>query len=146
LGRKHFTIAFPSEIYKVKSIIINTVEFIRSNLPSIDEEDLFDLRLIFSELLCNAVIHGNKNDSNKNVSLTVELEDNTVFSIISDEGYGFDYTNLLVKTKSETSLYKDRGRGILLVNSLTDSMIFNGKGNEIKFYKKVNVHGQNFDS
>jgi len=136
---------FPSEVYMVKSIIINIMDFLRSNLPLINEEDLFDLRLIFSELLCNAVIHGNKNDSQKNVSLTVELDGNTVYSIISDEGYGFDYINLLSESNINNCLYNDRGRGILLVNALTDSMVFNVSGNEIKFYKKVNIDGQNID-
>jgi len=133
--------AFPSEMFKVKPVILNTVEFIRLNLLSIDENDLYDLRLIYSELLCNAVIHGNKSDSNKLVTLTVELEEDTVCSVISDEGCGFDYGSLLCEACLESNVYNERGRGIMLVHSLADDISFNGRGNEIKFLKKVKRNG-----
>jgi len=145
VSRSYFRIAFPSDIYKVKSIIINTVEFIRQNLPSANENDLYDLRLIYSELICNAVIHGNKNDLHKYVSLFVEVEENNVYSIISDEGRGFDYKNLPVGAPSEKYLSNERGRGIMLVRSLSDSMAFSENGNRIEFHKKVNDNGQNIN-
>ena len=126
---------------KVKSIIFKTLEFVRTSFKTIDETDLYDLRLIFSELLCNAVLHGNKNDMCKYVSLTIELSEDAVTSTISDEGTGFDYMTLLAEARSEQNLLKENGRGILLVHSLTDSITFNGCGNEIKFNKKVNRNG-----
>ena len=141
MSRKHFNISFPSDLLNVKTIIVNTVDFIRFNLLSADENDLYDLRLVYSELLCNAVVHGNKNDAHKRVNLTVELLENMVFSMIKDEGNGFDHENLVTEALTNDDLYKDRGRGILLVHSLTDSMSFNVTGNEIKFSKKVNLHG-----
>ena len=128
-------------MYKVKSIILNTVEFIRLNLLTIDENDLYDLRLIYSELLCNAIIHGNKNDSGKYVNLTVELDDDTVRSIISDEGNGFDYIALLAEARSANNIFKERGRGVMLAQSLSDTITFNGSGNEVRFVKKVNLNG-----
>jgi len=128
-------------LLNVKTIIINTVDFIRLNLLSADENDLYDLRLVYSELLCNAVVHGNKNDARKLVNLTVELLEDMVYSMIKDEGNGFDYENLVTEALTNGDLYKDRGRGIQLVHSLTDAMSFNVTGNEIKFIKKVNLHG-----
>lgn len=141
MSDKYLSVAFSSEMFKVKPIILKTVEFIRMNLDSIDENDLYDLRLIFSELLVNAVIHGNKNDSHKFVNLSVELENDSVSSVISDEGSGFDHTALLAEARSNKNIFSERGRGIMLVHSLADSMAYNAAGNEIKFCKKVNVNG-----
>jgi serine/threonine-protein kinase RsbW len=141
LSKKHFNITFPSEIDKVKSILADIMSFLRENLPSIKECDKYDLRLIYSELLCNAVIHGNKNDSNKKVRLSIEITGNTISSSVTDEGSGFDYLSLLEEAKQENNLYKDHGRGILLVYSLSDEIILNAKGNKITFRKKVGLNG-----
>ena len=81
MQKKYYNISFPSDLYNVKTIIINAVDFIRLNLLSADENDLYDLRLIYSELLCNAVVHGNQNDVRKLVSLTVELLENMATKI-----------------------------------------------------------------
>lgn len=141
MPRKYYKRVFPSEIIKIKSIILHTVDFIRLNIFSAAESDLYDLRLIYSELLCNAVMHGNKGDSSKFVTLSVELDNDTVLSAISDEGCGFDYASLLAEKSPQKNIYSEHGRGILLARSLADSISFNGVGNEIVFSKKVNRNG-----
>ena len=47
------------------------------------------------EAVNNAIIHGNKKDPEKKVSINIELKDSNCLIVkISDEGNGFDYTNL----------------------------------------------------
>lgn len=139
MGNAKFTKTFTSEVYVVGSVIQELMGFLSKKLPSISKEDNSDLRLIYSELLVNAVIHGNNKDINKHVTLSVEiLPSNVVVSSIEDEGKGFDYNNLLNETSSE-DIFSESGRGIKLVSCLADKLCFNSVGNKIKFYKRVNT-------
>ncbi|MDR3239390.1 MAG: ATP-binding protein [Clostridiales bacterium] len=132
---------FASEIYHVKQILSQVLTFIKTSVPELSAEDYMDLRLVFSELLYNAVVHGNKSDITKNVHLIVEISDDMLFASIADEGVGFDYLRLLAHIREEDNLMSEGGRGIRLVYSLTDKLAFNVTGNAIHFYKKVAPHG-----
>lgn len=141
MANAKFTKTFTSEVYIVSSIIQELMSFLSKKLPYISKEDNYDLRLIYSELLVNAVIHGNNKDSNKHITLSVEiLPSNVVVSSIEDEGKGFDYNNLLKECEEKVSsedIFNESGRGIKLVSCLTDKLCFNSVGNKIKFYKRV---------
>jgi serine/threonine-protein kinase RsbW len=139
---KHiYETSFFSEIYNVKTAIGELMRFLRANAPQMKAEELNDLRLVFSELMCNAVIHGNKQDLSKMVKVTVTVAGNAVNAVITDEGQGFDYISLLIGAAGADKLTCEHGRGIHLVHSLTDSLSFNMKGNQIKFNKKVRSDG-----
>ncbi len=130
-----FSISFESRLYKVKQILAQVLEFIERNVIYLPTDKKCELKLVFSELLCNAVMHGNKNDVSKNVNLSIAIIDgNLVKATISDEGSGFDYVRLLNDSSSHLN---EHGRGILLAYSLVDSMFFNLRGNEIIFCKRV---------
>jgi anti-sigma regulatory factor (Ser/Thr protein kinase) len=125
------------------SVIQEVMTFLYNNMPSISEEDRYDLKLIFSELLFNALIHGNNKDSSKYVTLSVEIiPPNTIYSSIIDEGNGFDYKSILTQCSiapTEKDIFNEKGRGIKLVSKLTDKLYFNSTGNQIKFYKRMKV-------
>ena len=87
------------------------------------------------EAINNAIIHGNKKDPNKNVTLEVELrESNCLVLSVSDQGKGFDYNNLPDPVAPE-NIEKPYGRGIFLIKHLADDCIFHdgGKTVEIRF-------------
>lgn len=131
-----------SELLNVKYTIMDIMNFLKISLPNLSEEDFFELKLVFSELLINAVTHGNKNDNDKCVFLEIFIENKeTVSAIICDEGVGFDYSKLLEENKKEEKLFDEHGRGICLIETLTDTIAFNKLGNEIKFKKKVRLCG-----
>ncbi len=136
-------ITFASELLNVKSVLSETLSFITLNIPRLENEEALDLKLIFSELLCNSVLHGNKSDIKKRVSLSVKIEDGTVFASISDEGEGFDYNKILSLSEGEDPSESDHGRGIRLVYAMTDSLLFNESGNVINFVKKVRADDKN---
>lgn len=138
IGNNKYTACFHSRLPEVKDKLGEITSFLLKSIPSITKENSNELKLIFSELLCNAVIHGNKLDERKSVSVYIEIENNNISSIVKDEGSGFDYTNLINSiTKEDDALYCESGRGIWLVYALSDTLSFNIKGNEIKFIKKV---------
>jgi len=75
------------EVCRQVMVILNRLE----RISEIDDDQQFDIRVILSELLQNAIRHGNANDSNKKVFVDVWLHDDSrVLSIrVTDQGPGF---------------------------------------------------------
>ncbi len=89
------------------------------------------LLLAVVEGVNNAIVHGNKMDSNKSVELEYQISDNDVEFIISDEGEGFDYNTIPDPTLPE-NVEKTHGRGIFLMNHLADKIDFENEGSKVK--------------
>ena len=135
--------SIPSDKYQIKPVVREILGFVEKHLPGLSEDEYGDLRLVFSELLYNAVIHGNHEDLRKKVAVGVEIKRDTVFASIMDEGRGFDIRHDLSRVLhcKDCQNLDESGRGIPLVYSLTDALDFNDRGNQIRFHKKVGVHG-----
>lgn len=101
----------------------------------LDDDIYGNIVIAVTESVNNAIIHGNKNISNKNVSLRLHLNDNVLKFTIVDEGPGFDYHNLPDPTSPE-NLDKPGGRGIFLMKNLCDEVSFQDEGRavELSFY------------
>ena len=136
-----YTLSFRSDAEEVKPVVTETISRVRNHFPFISIEDEGDLRLVLSELLYNAAIHGNGQDISKTVRLRVGINEASVVCVVADEGSGFDYKKFLDGFKNSDNsrenaiLESDHGRGILLAVSLSDRLTFNSKGNEIAFCK-----------
>jgi serine/threonine-protein kinase RsbW len=87
----------------------------------VDESTLADIAISVSELVNNAINHGNKLDANKNVFLTISRDENTVRIAVKDQGTGFDPTRI-ANPLAEENLLLDAGRGIFIVNTLMDKV------------------------
>jgi anti-sigma regulatory factor (Ser/Thr protein kinase) len=124
----------------VKTVVFKALRFLSESVPKLSQDDIAELRLVFSELLYNAVVHGNKGDINKIVRLEIEIKNNIVYAYIEDEGSGFDYTSLIKQINDEDGL-SESGRGVKLAYLLTDKLVFFMPGNAIHFTKKVATHG-----
>jgi serine/threonine-protein kinase RsbW len=99
-------------------------------------EDIYgNIMIAITESVNNAIVHGNNSDKNKNVSLTLSLNESMVKFTVEDEGKGFDYDNLDDPTAPE-NLEKTGGRGIFLMKNLCDEVSFldQGKKIELCFY------------
>ena len=99
-------------------------------------EDIYgNIMIAITESVNNAIVHGNNSDKNKNVSLTLSLNESMVKFTVEDEGVGFDYINLEDPTAPE-NLEKIGGRGIFLMKNLCDEVSFleEGKKIELCFY------------
>lgn len=88
-----------------------------------------------SEAVNNAIVHGNKCSDIKIVELEYSFSSNHILFIIRDQGDGFDYYQVNDPTTPE-NIEKETGRGIYLMNSLADEVIYNDIGNEVslKFF------------
>ena len=137
-----YKFSFQSEVKAVNPLVKKTLKQIKNHFSFISLEEEGDLCLVLSELLYNAVIHGNKQNAEKIVDLYVEIKENSVRCVVADEGFGFDYKRFLDRFKNMENkniiLESDHGRGILLAVSLSDGLTFNSKGNEVTFKKYLN--------
>ncbi|MEP0367911.1 MAG: ATP-binding protein [Cyclobacteriaceae bacterium] len=126
---KNIQIQIPSigeNIRIVESFIDNAKE-----KYSLDDDIYGNIMIAVTESVNNAIMHGNKNLSDKNVTLKLQLEDNAISFVVIDEGPGFDYNNLADPTAPE-NLDKPGGRGIFLMKNLCDEVAFSNEGREVK--------------
>lgn len=98
---------------------------------SINDDMYGNIMVAVTESVNNAIIHGNGNDSSKNVKLKLFLGDKDLKFTIKDEGKGFDYEDLPDPTSPE-NLEKVGGRGIFLMNHLCDAVNFEDNGSTIE--------------
>ncbi len=105
-----------------------------------DQFDLNDdiygnIMIAVTEAVNNAIKHGSRNDTSKNVVLSLSLDDSTIKFRIEDQGDGFNYENLPDPTSPE-NLEKPGGRGIFLMRHLSDEVDFKDGGRvvELSFY------------
>lgn len=127
---------FKSDLINVKTKLKEILDFLSCSV-SMHDDIRREFRLLYSELLCNAVLHGNKNNTSKVVYVDIEIKEGFAYSTIKDEGEGFDYRDFIksVLNHKDVSLMES-GRGIWLVYALSDTVSFNVLGNEIKFVKR----------
>ena len=84
----------------------------------------------------NAIIHGNKSDPNKQVKVQIEKADTNLIIKIADQGPGFDYSSVPDPTSPE-NLEKINGRGIFLMQRLSDDLVFSDQGRIVELKFKV---------
>lgn len=95
------------------------------------EEEFQKLMIAVTEVVINAIIHGNKEDKNKKVTIEAEYDDKNLYIKICDEGNGFNPNEIVDPTLPENIL-KESGRGIFIVKSLVDDFSYRhtDKGSE----------------
>ena len=99
---------------------------------------MFEIKVILNELLQNAIRHGNKEDSSKEVKIRAGIDNSFVYFIIEDEGKGFDINcNGQSESFMDICDLKENGRGILIVKNLCDRVKYNSKGNKIVVLKMI---------
>ncbi len=98
---------------------------------SLDDDIYGNIMIAVTESVNNAILHGNRNDSKKNVTLRLILDNSQIKFIVSDQGVGFDYHSLPDPTSPE-NLNKPGGRGIFLMKHLCDEVHFNDDGRQVE--------------
>lgn len=86
-----------------------------------EESIIADIAISVSELVNNAIAHGNSQNESKNVTIEIVKNSDKVSISVQDEGIGFN-PNSLDDPLAEENLLKEVGRGIFIVKSLMDSV------------------------
>jgi serine/threonine-protein kinase RsbW len=128
------TLQIPS-IAENFQLIYPFIEQIKNNWD-INDELQANIELVLGEAVNNAIIHGNKGDINKMVNVSAEVSSNNLVLIVNDEGEGYKYNNLPDPTLPE-NIENPTGRGVFLINQLTDLVIFSNSGSLIEMQFKL---------
>jgi len=90
----------------------------------LNESDSDDLGIVTTELVNNAIHHGNNNDPDKHVHIIFTVDQNKIELKIIDQGSGFNPDKLKNPLAPE-NLLSESGRGIFLIRNLMDGLDFN---------------------
>lgn len=127
---KEFTklIIIPSRIREIGQVVeAFKAYFNQKSYQGIKYRRLLDA---IYEALSNAIIHGNKKDETKKISITwVDRSDK--FQVkVTDEGEGFD-THSIPDPCLPHNITKSHGRGLYIIKNSVDELNFDEDGNEI---------------
>ncbi len=102
------------------------------------EDDIYgNIMVAVTESVNNAIRHGNKFDKDKNVILSLYVEEDRLRFEVEDEGKGFDYTSLSDPTSPE-NIENPGGRGIFLMRNLSDEVEFSKDGRKVELTFFIN--------
>ena len=90
----------------------------------LDKERVAALLLAVTEATTNAIIHANKCDVSKLVTVDVQVGKTKITIKITDEGEGFNPAEIPDPTQPE-NLLKDSGRGVYLMRVYMDELNYN---------------------
>jgi len=114
------------EIESDPNNLITVEEFVNFFAKDIGlkNEQIAALLLAVTEATTNAIIHANKCNVNKTVTVDVTVNSSTLIVKIIDEGAGFDPAKIPDPTLPE-NLLKDSGRGVYLMKIYMDDLKYN---------------------
>lgn len=98
------------------------------------KDRLFGIHLALEEAFTNAVEHGNGGDPDKKVQVEYLITPNLFDITISDQGNGFAPENV-PDPRADENLFKQGGRGLLLMNAYMDAVEYNDEGNKVRMVK-----------
>ncbi|MEE4197646.1 MAG: ATP-binding protein [Bacteroidales bacterium] len=119
---------------------IENINIIEKLIDEVSEEakinsEIYGKMLIATvEAVNNSIVHGNKEDETKTVTVTFSINEDIICIFIEDEGPGFNFQKVPDPTIPE-NIENIHGRGVYLMRHLADHVVFhkNGQKVEIQF-------------
>jgi serine/threonine-protein kinase RsbW len=105
----------------------------------VSEEAAFGIDMAVREGIANAVIHGNKLDEAKLVTIKITRSADSLEIIVRDQGSGFDVETVSDPT-SEGNIMKTSGRGIFFMRNFMDEVswsVLPEGGTALRMIKKL---------
>lgn len=121
-GRKKILeCTIPSHLEQLNCIERLTAQAAEQLRLSEDQQD--NLAIAVTEAVGNAIVHGNKKDPEKKVTIRFQLKPDSVHVTVKDEGHGFD-PDQIANPLDQGNLMKESGRGIFILRKLMDKVTF----------------------
>ncbi len=112
-------LSLPSRIDTVARAAAAVAEFLSRS--GISDDAAFGIDMAVREAVTNAVIHGNRQDENKTVDVTLKSSPDAVEISVHDQGPGFNPEDVPDPTAAENIL-KASGRGIFFMRTFMDEV------------------------
>ncbi len=97
-----------------------------------------NILIALSEAISNAIVHGNKLNKEKNVTVVYNISETKKLTfLIEDEGKGFDVQVVPDPTDPE-NIEKLNGRGVFLIQNLADEVCYLSDGKVVKMMFNLN--------
>lgn len=129
-----------------KELILNSeyeeVERVETLLNELQDEIGFDdelyakLMLTVTEAATNGIVHGNKLDATKTVSINAIVSNNKLIVTTKDMGSGFVPDNV-PNPLAEENLLKPSGRGVFFMKEYADEVEYSESGTKLKLVFKL---------
>jgi serine/threonine-protein kinase RsbW len=129
-------LSLPSRIETVAKAANAVADFVTRS--GISEEAAFGIDMAVREAVTNAVVHGNEQDEQKAVELTLKSSPEAVEITVHDQGQGFNPEEVPDPTESENIL-KTSGRGIFFMRTFMDEVTWSirpGGGTTVRMLKR----------
>jgi anti-sigma regulatory factor (Ser/Thr protein kinase) len=126
--------------YIEKNVLI-AIDDIRPSVKSVlsciekerplSDERRYEIELVLNELLVNSFRHANPSCAEP-VVLTAGVEDGRLKITVTDSGKGFEYSKKLDSASDSSVLFRECGRGLMLVRAFCEEIRYNLKGNSVE--------------
>lgn len=116
---------------------IENINIIEKLIDEVSEEakinsEIYGKMLIATvEAVNNSIVHGNKEDETKKVTVTFTINDDKISIYIQDEGPGFNFQRVPDPTIPE-NIENIHGRGVYLMRHLADNVFFHDDGKKVE--------------
>ena len=110
----------------------------------IDETIISNVATALIEAIANAITHGNRGNIQKKVGILAYVNGANLCIEVQDQGNGFDLDTIPDPLAPE-NLMKPSGRGIFLIRSFMDKVIFDFQGQGTRLIMNKNLAHGNFN-
>ena len=132
-GEEILAIEVPTDLGLKTPLIFRCARLLQDN-GCIDPAMRQLVELCFDEALTNAMLHGNRLNRQKKLRLRLFCDDKRWGAIIEDEGAGFALKDL--PKPGVQDFTREAGRGILLMDSYLDRLLYSEKGNRVMMIRR----------
>lgn len=142
---KAVTYTIKHDIKGLACFIKTVLSYIQS-VQTMSEDTLFEIKVILNELIINAICHGNNCDDSKGVIVTIRIfhivKNSYMYISVKDEGCGLEPNIDLKKlgdyVEGKNNSFNEHGRGLIIVEQLSDRLKFCSYRNKVAVIKKLN--------
>ena len=123
-----------SGMYEIRLLVADAMRYVDSHV-NISDDKRSEIKLIISELLINALYHGNKNNIHKKIRLNMGItKDEKLLIQVEDEGMGLKRKILRQKktmAEDQRLSLDEGGRGLMLIRKLSGNLYTRREGKRI---------------
>ena len=123
--------SLPATLQAIEEFLM---EFGRRSQSLLVPRNCFAAELLVREALTNAVVHGCRQNPDKQVRCFLRLRSGRLLIAIADDGEGFDWR---AARRTRANLPDSSGRGMEILHRYANHVHFNDRGNVVTMIKQL---------